>query len=51
MLERIFDKTVDILEAASEQTGISYKKLNVLGLIGCIGITAALAYKAYHKKK
>ena len=51
MLEKIFDKTVDGLELISEKAGVGYKELNVLGLISWMGITAVLAYKAYHKKK
>ena len=51
MLEKIFDKTVDLIESISRKTNIGYKELNVLGMFACLGITAALAYKAFHKKK
>ena len=51
MLEKIFDKTVDLIESISRKTNIGYKELNVLGMFAYLGVTAALAYKAFHKKK
>jgi hypothetical protein len=42
MLDEIFDRTVDALEYVSDKTGISYKKLNVILMIGSISIIGIL---------
>jgi hypothetical protein len=49
MLDEIFDRTVDTLEYISKKTGISYKKVNVLGMFGWLGLTAYLVYKSFWK--
>jgi hypothetical protein len=43
MLEEIFDQTVDALEYVSKKTGISYKKLNALGLLIVSGVIIVLS--------
>jgi hypothetical protein len=49
MLDKIFDKTVEVLEFVSERTGLSYKKVNAIGFLGWLGLTAYLVYKTFSK--
>lgn len=49
MLDEIFDRTVDTLEYISKKTGISYKKINAIGFLGWLGLTAYLVYKTFSK--
>ena len=48
MLEDIFDYTVDAIEYVSRKTGISYKKLNALGLIIVTGTIIILSIATIH---
>lgn len=49
MTEKIFDATVEGLEFLAKKTNLSYKQINVYGMLGWIGLTAYLTYKAYKK--
>ncbi|MDZ7762897.1 MAG: hypothetical protein U5K00_00510 [Melioribacteraceae bacterium] len=49
MTEKIFDAVVDGLEFVADTTNLSYKQINVYGMLGWIGLTAYLTYKAYKK--
>jgi hypothetical protein len=49
MLEGIFDRTVDSLEYVSKRTGLSYKKVNAIGFLCWLGLTAYLVYKTFSK--
>lgn len=49
MTDKIFNTVSDTVQKVADKTGLTYKQVNVYGMFVWIGLTIALAIKAYTK--
>lgn len=49
MINKLFDSVSGTLQKAADKTGLTYEQINVYSMFAWIGLTVALAIRAFKK--